>query len=354
MFTGPGSESRTMRFGGLLLAVLPFFMLLLPDPTESYIGDWYRSWIFPVVRFAYDYTLGWMPLPSFFWLLGIWLLFLFYPLWVRGRQFSIKISGLALRLVYVAGAFYWLWGINYLARTPQEALGLTRQRIPLEQLENAFCRELDLMRISRPDSFAFEKVGMENEVRHSVRTVLEDAGLPAYGRPRIRVLEPKGVLLRLATAGVYMPYVFEGQIDGGMHPAIQGFTMAHEMAHAFGIGHEGSSNLVAYLAGLSSDNELLRYSSHISYWRYLAGEIRKLSREDYHRLWLELDPDIIADIHAIDDYFDRYPDLFPLAQSTIYDHYLKVQGMEEGLGTYRQIIAWVENWYEQKAGQSKE
>lgn len=204
------------------------------------------------------------------------------------------------------------------------------------------------MRISRPDSFSFDKIEMENEVRNNVSLVLKDIGLPASGMPRVRVLKPDGVLLRLATAGVYMPYVFEGHIDGGLHPSIQGFTMAHEMTHAYGVGHEGSCNFIAYLAGLRSSDPLLSYSAHLSYWRYLAREIKFLSPDDFKRLWLELDENILNDIREINEYYDRYPDLFPLARSVIYDQYLKIQGMEEGLGTYLQIVSWVETWYDRR------
>jgi len=130
-----------------------------------------------------------------------------------------------------------------------------------------------------------------------------------------------------------------------MHPIVQGYTMAHEMAHAYGIGHEGSCNLVAYLAGLRSEDHLLKYSAHLSYWRNVLREIRKLSPDTFRRLWAEVGEEIRRDLRDIDAYYDRYPDLFPLAHSPVYDQYLKLQGMEEGLGTYQQVVAWVENWY---------
>ena len=330
-------------------AILPFALFGMPEDTRMLIGNAYQQFLFPVFRLLYDHLLGWSPFPSFYWLLGLWLIFLFRPLFIRNYGWRIRILKTVLRVVILSGLFYWFWGINYMSHSPQERMGLERERIPLELLEEAFCRELDLMRLHRPDSFHFEKITMESEVRESVRHTLTQAGIPVFGNPRVRILKPEGVLLRLATAGVYMPFVFEAQIDGGMHPLVQCFTMAHEMAHAFGVGHEGSCNFVAYLAGLNSDDPYLSYSTHISYWRYLGREIRKLAPQDYKRLWLELDSNMIKDIKEIDKYYRRYPDLLPLGRSPIYHNYLKLQGMKEGLGTYVQIISWVEGWYSMNA-----
>lgn len=338
----PGSWYR------LAIVLSPCILLALPSDMGQPFGDLYRGSVFTLIRYFYDLSLGRLPFPAFYWLLAGWVLFLILPIMHRTSSMRDKIKGALFRILIVIASFYWLWGFNYLAILPQEKLSLKRTKIPLERLEIAFCRELDLMRISRPDSFYFDKIELENEVRNNVSLVFKDIGLPAPGMPRVRVLKPNGVLLRLATAGVYMPYVFEGHIDGGLHPSIQGFTMAHEMTHAYGVGHEGSCNFIAYLAGLRSSDPLLSYSAHLSYWRYLAREIKFLSPDDFKRLWLELDENILNDIREINEYYDRYPDLFPLARSVIYDQYLKFQGMEEGLGTYLQIVSWVETWYDRR------
>ncbi len=50
----------------------------------------------------------------------------------------------------------------------------------------------------------------------------------------------------------------------------------------------------------------------------------------------------------IDAYIERYPDIIPLARSFVYDSYLKMQGMEDGLGSYNQIVMWVEQWLQSR------
>lgn len=338
----PSSSKNTIL---LFISLLPVLALLLPDTLRNTFGDLYQASLFVAIRNVYDHLLGRLPFPSFYWLLALWISFLLFPLFRRARRVRRKLANLAFRIIFVFGCFYWLWGFNYMAASPQDRMGLQRSKISIDHLENAFCRELDLINYARPKTIRFDKISIENEVRENVRLVLENAGITTAGRPRVRTLKPHGVLLRLATAGVYMPFVGEGQIDGGMHQIVQPFTMAHEMSHAFGVGHEGSCNFVAYLAGLNSPDPLFSFSVHISYWRYLAAEIKKLDPERYKRLWKEVGPEIKRDINEINEYYNRYPDLIPLARSPVYDQYLKMQGMKEGLGTYLQIISWVEDWY---------
>lgn len=338
-------SDKYFKILGFLFLAFPFVCFFISDPLASRIGDFYKANIFPVIRFAYDYTVGALPFPSFFWGLGVWVVWLVAPLVRAGANLSKRAMKFLLRLFVLMSAFYWLWGFVYLATPPQEKMGLSKESVGLLQLEQAYCRELNSMKMSRPDSFGFNKLSVEREIRELTRDFLYSIHMNAHGSPRVRYLLPKGVLLRMATAGVYMPYVFEAQIDAGMHPAIIPFTMSHEMAHAFGIGEEGACNLVAYLACIRSDNPVIRYSAFISYWKYLAREIRKLDKTSYLALISDLPDDIAKDLKEIDEYFDRYKDIYPLGQSKIYDSYLKAQGMNDGLKSYAQIVLWVESWY---------
>ena len=252
----PFSRKNTIL---LFISLLPVLVLLLPGTVRNTFGDLYQASLFVAIRNLYDHILGWLPFPSFYWHLVLWTSFLLSPFFRSERGVKRKLVNLAFRIIILFGCFYWLWGFNYMAVSPQDRMGLQRSRISIDQLENAFCRELDLMNYARPETIRFDKISIENEVRENVRLVLENTGMTTAGRPRVRTLKPHGVLLRLATARVYMPIVGEGQIDGGMHQIVQPFTMAHEMSHAFGVGHEGSCNFVAYLAGLHSPDRSFSY-----------------------------------------------------------------------------------------------
>lgn len=338
------TSSRAFRVIGLILWIFPFVMLVLPRVISAPVGEAYQATLFPVIRVVYDTLLGSWLFPAFYWLLPLWIGWLFFPVKnIRSRRWQ-SLRRIGLRALLAASWFYWLWGINYLALSPHERLGLAPEKVGVDRLEAAFCRELDAMRQWRPDGGWNTAYDLEDSVRATVSNTLDGMGYRTVGEPRIRALQPEGVLLRFATAGVYMPFAFEGQIDAGLHPIVHPFTMAHEMSHAYGVGHEGSCNFTAFVACLSTGDPHMRYSGHLSYWRYLAREMRFLDPVRYHRLMGEVDPYIFEDLQEIDAYSERYPDIIPLARSFVYDGYLKMQGMEDGLGSYNQIVMWVEQW----------
>ena len=52
------------------------------------------------------------------------------------------------------------------------------------------------------------------------------------------------------------------------------FTLAHEMAHGYGITDEGDCNTLAYLVCLHSKNKAIQYSGLLAYLRYLWNDSR--------------------------------------------------------------------------------
>ena len=81
---------------------------------------------------------------------------------------------------------------------------------------------------------------LEDKIRSLLIGNLEKFGYPAPAKVRGRRLFPKGLLLRISTAGVYIPFTGEGHIDAGLHHLQLPFVMAHEMSHATASGEKGT------------------------------------------------------------------------------------------------------------------
>jgi hypothetical protein len=147
--------------------------------------------------------------------------------------------------------------------------------------------------------------------------------------------------MRWNTAGIYVPFSGEGHVDAGMLPVQIPFTLAHEMAHGYGVTDEGDCNFIAYLACRSSDDLQIRFAGVLSYWRYVASEYRFVFPDEYKTAFEEL-PDlvkqILLEIRANDA---RYPDLLPRFRNTVYDTYLKSQGVHDGLHSYSRVVQLV-------------
>ena len=152
---------------------------------------------------------------------------------------------------------------------------------------------------------------LEEDMREIEETLFSSWGIPVAGRMRIRRL-PGGSLLHFRTSGIYIPHAFEGHIDDGLHPLQQPFTLAHEMAHGYGLTDESECNFVAYLACMKSPNVSVRFSAELAYWRYLAGYFRKLDPEGWPAVYNAIDPAILEHLKSIREHVDRYSDWLTL------------------------------------------
>ena len=179
---------------------------------------------------------------------------------------------------------------------------------------------------------------LEALARSSVKATLADLGYPNQGMVRGRFLRPKGIFLRFSSAGLYWPFVGEGNIDSGLPHLQQPFTLAHEIAHGYGITNEGVCNFIAYLACQQSGNAYLQYSGKVAYWRYLAIAYQGLQKNKYWEYRNNLPAGFQADLEAINRTLAKYPDIMPRFRNFAYDQYLKSQGIAEGMASYSQII----------------
>ncbi len=270
-------------------------------------------------------------------------LFLFSGL----RQF-LKFACIAYSL------FYIFWGFNYKASSIETRLSLASiepDSIELKKELHLITNQLIELRssISASDSAltsTYYSLETEDIIRKSLESLLHEWDIPIHGKVRVRTLKPKGVLLRISTAGVYMPYAFEGHIDAGLHPIQWPFTMAHEMTHGYGITDEGACNFIGLLACMNTDDLFIRYSGLLAYWRYLNRNYRTISSNGQREFIKTVKASIIADLKDIYRNGDLYPDFMPKIRDMLYDQYLKSNGISSGLSSYSKIVALNLAWKE--------
>ncbi|MEM6963771.1 MAG: DUF3810 domain-containing protein, partial [Bacteroidota bacterium] len=311
-----------------------------------------------------DYTIGWLPFPGVFLVLGILLFFLLKKivnLYRTHRSFGHSLMRIGFSfLAFLGGVIFFfmlLWGFNY-GRLPLEvSMQLNPQPLTYEELQAELktnTQEVAAARTAIPDLIdtaivaEFLPDDLENLIRQDVEYLLERLGFSTVGHVRGRQLRPKGILLRFSTAGVYFPWTGESNIDAGLHPVQIPFTLAHEFAHGYGFTDEGICNFLAYLACIDSPHPMVRYAGHLGYWRYIASAYRRLNRDGYTEYFNTLPKGVVEDLYAIDDNSRKYPDILPELRDVAYDAYLKSQGVQEGLKSYSQIVMLVKAWREQK------
>ena len=322
----------------------------------------YFRGIFQIIRVFYDYTLGWIPFPMvyllFVFVVQIIYTFLKFKGFRSAQNIYGKINSIVFPILSLIGAviffFYVLWGFNYQQKTLSNQLNLPKVSVDTVILYNEALFFMDKLKVLRTSistdtttlSFAQLPNNLENEIRESLETVLSSWGLPTIGRVRVRKLYPKGTLLRISTAGVYIPFVFEGHIDAGLHPIQYPFTMAHEMSHGYGLADEGTCNFTGFLACMQSDDLMIQYSATMSLWRYMATNLRRNAPTTYRALVRQLDDNVKRDLFAVMDEMDKYPDILPKIRDVVYDTYLKTHGVKGGMTSYSTVVKLMMQWKE--------
>ena len=203
-----------------------------------------------------------------------------------------------------------------------------------------------------PDSIAIQRSNfpedLEVHLRENLSRTLEEYHYSGSGFVRGRLLRPKGIFLRFSSAGLYWPFVGEGNIDAGLHPIQWPYVMSHEMSHGFGFADEGTCNFWAFLSCSASPHPAVAYAGHLSYWRSLAIQYMRYEPDAYSTFREKLPRGIIADLNAINQEMQKYPDFAPNLQPSFYDAYLKAQGIPEGMLNYTRVIMLVHAWRQAK------
>lgn len=320
----------------------------------------YFRGIFQGIRILYDYTLGWIPFPMvyvlFFVLVQIIYVFLKFKGFRKAESALDKMKSILLPLLSFIGAviffFYFLWGFNYQQKTLSTQLKLLKVKADSLELYGESLYFLERLTTLRNDistdtlALSFDQLpnDLEREIRRSLEGLLSSWDLPISGRVRVRKLYPKGTLLRISTAGVYIPFVFEGHIDAGLHPIQYPFTMAHEMSHGYGLADEGTCNFTGFLACMKSDNSMIQYSAIMSLWRYMANNLRRHAPTLYAKMVRQMDPNVRKDLIAVMDEMDKYPDILPEVRDVVYDTYLKSHGVKGGMSSYSTVVKLMLQW----------
>ncbi len=325
----------------------------------SVVENIYSRGIFQGIRYLLNSVISILPFPTLYlWIVvALTLLIIsFRNLFKNHKGWKARLYQFLMSVFAVAGGvvffFLFLWGYNY-ARIPFENQ-LEIKPIPLSKEELLEALELHTSiasnfrtQVPGKSDKAFDEsqipANFESIMRKEIKRTMDQLGYPTSGPIRARNLY-KGHLLRIGTAGFYLPFTGECNVDPGLHPLQLPYVTAHEFAHGFGIGDEGTCNFIAYLTCTSSEDPYIRYSGHLSFWRSVASSYRRYDNEWYQEFRSNLPQGMIADLNAINENSMLYPDIFPDFRDMTYDAFLRAQGIEEGMKNYSRVIMLERSW----------
>ncbi len=354
-------DSRWIWIGLAVLAVLIRIVLsYYPEIVETY----YSRGVFLGIRKIFDAVTFISPIPLIYVFFGI-VLFIIVRWSVRLYRQEANWKQKLLQALFSTTAFLSalvflfliLWGYNYQRIMVEDYLELDVQPLSLTELKAELYQTTDSLiqyRNAIPNATdealdeSFFPENFETYINQAVKTTLNQLNYPASGKANARLLKPKGILLVISTAGVYFPFVGEPNIDLGLHPISQPYILAHEFAHAYGFGQEGTCNFWAYLTCTQSDDPFVKYAGTLSYWRSLAVNYKRYEPQIYSEFRANLPLGIQSDLDAINQAILAYPDLFPRLRYATYNTFLKAQGIPEGIKSYDRVIMLGAAWRKKK------
>jgi Protein of unknown function (DUF3810) len=343
----------------IILGMVTIFLRALASLSPELTEHLYSRGVFPLIRKLFDWTIGWISVPMLYILLIVVPVFLIGQM-IRGWRREGSLGSKVFQFFYttlavicgVVTLFLWLWGFNYLRIPIEKQMGIQPKPLSVIELKEELDfyttkieaeRNLLTGQLDKAITDNDLPADLHEDINNNMVFTMRDLGYPASQHLPVRSLF-KGSLLRIGTAGFYLPFSGECNIDNGLHPLQKPYVLAHEMAHGQGIGDEGSCNFIAFLACLHSKNTFVRYSGYLSLWRTLAGNYRQLEPEEYAALRNLLPKGIVADLDAINANNLRYPDIFPELRDHTYDAFLKTQGISEGQENYNRVIVLERAW----------
>ncbi|MGM0946420.1 MAG: DUF3810 domain-containing protein [Bacteroidota bacterium] len=330
----------------------------------EYTDEIYSRTFFSSIRNVFDLTLGKLPFPSvyLFTAVLVFLLVRFIVQLKRTKGWRKNAFFIFQSTLNFAGGliffFLVLWGFNY-QRTPIfRQLGLSPKALNLDQLKSEIILTHRLARMNRyqltMDTVALVETLPYNDleilVRQNMREHLDLLGFNFTGNPRTKLFPPPGFMRKMGILGIYFPFTGESYIDPTLHTLEKPFTVAHEMAHSYGVTDEGEANFIAWVISTNSQDPLLRYSGHLRLLMYQIRDFYRMDPKGYKDWLKSLDRGIRNDIQSIQALSEQYkPFSIELSRKTN-DVFLKSQGVKAGINSYQQLpmlaFAWRERMNE--------
>ncbi|SEF77711.1 DUF3810 domain-containing protein [Algoriphagus boritolerans] len=339
---------------GVLALVIRYFAIQNPEATDEI----YSRKFFPGIRNVIDLTLGNLPFPSVylfvatvFFVIGLFIYrFIHREGWQAKSLYSIQ--AISNGLGAIVFFFLVLWGFNY-HRTPIfQQLSLNPKALNLEQLKSEIeiTKRLTVQYRGRiktdslPISSIMEYRDLERLVRANMNEHLEILGLNFTGKPRTKQFPPDGFMRKMGILGIYFPFTGESYIDPTLHPLEQPFTVAHEMAHSYGVTDEGEANFIAWVICTNSEDPLLRYSGHIRLLQYQMRDFYRMAPDDYKEWVRGLPIGIRNDLNSLRESSEAVKAFSNELSRKSNDIFLKSQGVKAGVNSYQQLPMLAYSW----------
>ena len=345
MKTNRQKWKRLLVVAGVLLAVI-FIFSRSPMLSEGYIRT-----VYPVIATLFSFISGIFPFSMYD------LFIVAALLWFTGMLLRLILRKIALSAFFysllrftliVVAWFYLSWGIAYFRDD-----FYTRNEVKEVPYDKENLHKVTLRFIDNANRFYVASNEMDNQKVHNE---IEDAYLQHHkmlriyypnGKRRVKPMIFESFYTKMGVSGYFGPFFNEIHVNNYGLPFTYPFTLAHEMAHQYGIAPESEASLYAFIVCAGSSDPVVRYSAYVSVLGYLLRDARRLLPDDYEWLISTIRPEIIADLQRNREHWmAARNETLSDTQDKMYDVYLKTNQVSSGRDNYSEVVGLLVSSYD--------
>jgi hypothetical protein len=368
--------SRGTRFTAGLAALNTAALLgmLLFSRFPWVVERWYVEGIGPYVQGLIAVVSGKVPLSLAEWVemvsfgvVALWFGTRPYLWWkspgARWAFVGRSVAEAWMALSAVGVLFYATWGLSYARPGAAERLGWVPSGEELAEIEPVELLTLGELLVKKantlylelhgwPDGFVTTRAPQglqkaDEAIDRGYERLARELGLHptvSWGRGPSKPLLTSEIFSWLGIGGFYFPFTAEANINASSPEWQQGFTIAHEKGHQRFMASENEANFYGFLACIHSDDAFVQYSGWMFAQRQVLATLGAVDPWGFHHAVYKRHPGVQRDVDEAREFWARYDGPVSQIGDAVNDQYLRFNGVEGGIESYRQSISLVVEW----------
>jgi hypothetical protein len=351
--------SKTIKYRAVAVVLLFVLTLLLGiiENFPNFIERWYSGGLYPVICTILHLLFNFIPFSvgdvCYIVLIILGLIavvklirLLFTKKFEAFINYLLK-TVLVVQVLYFV--FYLFWGLNYYRPSAANRLGLLDTSYTIHDIENLTTKLIDsanLYRSQLNDSdLKVSNAVIYQNAEQAIKVLSGQSEKYVSYRPKAKSSMLTWATNYLQTAGYYNPFTGESQVNYQMPVFMRPVTTTHELSHQMGFGAEDEADFVGFLAGISSQNKLLKYSAYYMGVDEFMRSIRHRDSIAFKSLKTCISPELMGDFKTERLYWQSFEGRTGTLSGIFYDHFLKANNQPHGLKTYNRMIRLTMAWY---------
>ena len=342
---------QNRSFVSLLISSAIVLVAVVLFSRNSALSEWYMIKVYPTVATILSAVSALVPFSIydvFIILAIIYLLKLVLYVIFKRTSFKDFIYSLISFATIIIAWFYFVWGISYFREDFYTRSNLAETQFNSENLKDFTYQFIEDANNSYIEFDVIEKESIKQEIERSYKQLHESLLLKyPNGSRRVKKMIFESIFTKMSISGYYGPFFNEIHVNNYSLNFTYPFTLAHEMAHQFGIAKESEANLYAFIVCLNSDDERIRYSAYASTISYLLNDVRTLLPDDYEEVLNSVKPEIVEDLQRNRKHWlSARNKTLSDAQNKAYDAYLKTNKVTSGRENYSEVVGLLISSYD--------